>query len=46
LGTCPLYSPDFDSDCPQEAKALKEALAASDAVLFVTPEYDRSIRGS
>lgn len=41
----PLYSPDFDSDYPPEARALKEAIAAADAVLFVTPEYNRSIPG-
>jgi chromate reductase len=42
----PLYSPDYDSDYPPEALALKEAIAASDAVLFVTPEYNRSIPGA
>jgi chromate reductase len=42
----PLYSPDFDDDYPPEAAALKEAIARSDAVLFVTPEYNRSIPGA
>lgn len=42
----PLYSADFDSDYPPEALALKDAIAASDAVLFVTPEYNRSIPGA
>jgi chromate reductase, NAD(P)H dehydrogenase (quinone) len=46
IGNLPLYSPDFDSDYPPEAQALKQALAASDAVLFVTPEYNRSIPGA
>ena len=46
IGGLPLYSPDFDSDYPPEAVALKEAIAASDAVLFVTPEYNRSIPGA
>jgi len=46
IGDLPLYSPDFDADYPPEARALKEALAASDAVLFVTPEYNRSIPGA
>ena len=46
IGNLPLYSPDFDSDYPPEAQALKEAIAASDAVLFVTPEYNRSIPGA
>ncbi len=42
----PLYSPDFDDHFPPEATALKEAIAGSDAVLFVTPEYNRSIPGA
>ncbi len=42
----PLYSPDYDAEYPPEAKALKDALAACDAVLFVTPEYNRSIPGA
>ncbi|KHF43428.1 NADPH-dependent FMN reductase [Saccharomonospora viridis] len=46
IDNLPLYSPDFDSDYPPEARALKDALAASDAVLFVTPEYNRSIPGA
>jgi chromate reductase len=46
IGNLPLYSPDFDSDYPPEAQAFKDALAASDAVLFVTPEYNRSIPGA
>src|SRR3954453_13453456 len=46
IGNLPLYSPDFDSDYPPEAQALKQAIAASDAVLFVTPEYNRSIPGA
>jgi chromate reductase len=46
IGNLPLYSPDFDNDYPPEAQALKDALAASDAVLFVSPEYNRSIPGA
>lgn len=41
----PLYSYDYDQDFPPVAKALKAALAAADAILFVTPEYNRSIPG-
>ena len=41
----PLYSYDYDADYPPVARALKEAIASSDAVLFVTPEYNRSIPG-
>ena len=42
----PLYSPDYDADYPPQAQALKAAIAATDAVLFVTPEYNRSIPGA
>jgi chromate reductase len=38
IGDLPLYSPDFDADYPAEALALKEAISAADAVLYVTPE--------
>jgi chromate reductase, NAD(P)H dehydrogenase (quinone) len=41
----PLYSYDYDADFPPVARAFKDAIAASDAVLFVTPEYNRSIPG-
>jgi chromate reductase len=41
----PLYSYDYDKDYPPVATALKDAIAAVDAVLFVTPEYNRSIPG-
>jgi chromate reductase, NAD(P)H dehydrogenase (quinone) len=46
IGNLPLYSPDFDPDYPPEARALKDAIGRSDAVLFVTPEYNRSIPGA
>ncbi len=41
----PLYSSDFDGDYPPEGQALKDAVARSHAILFVTPEYNRSIPG-
>ena len=41
----PLYSQDYDEDYPPVAVALKEAIDSADAVLFVTPEYNRSIPG-
>jgi len=46
IGNLPLYSPDHDANYPPEATALKEAIRRSDAVLFVTPEYNRSIPGA
>jgi chromate reductase, NAD(P)H dehydrogenase (quinone) len=42
----PLYSPDFDADYPPAALALKDAIHHSQAILFVTPEYNRSIPGA
>ena len=46
IGDLPLYSPDYDADYPPEARALKEAVSGSDAILFVSPEYNRSIPGA
>ncbi len=41
----PLYSYDYDDDFPQAARAMKSAIDSADAILFVTPEYNRSIPG-
>ena len=41
----PLYSYDYDANYPPVATTFKDAIAAVDAVLFVTPEYNRSIPG-
>lgn len=41
----PLYSYDYDEDYPPAARAFKQAIAEVDAVLFITPEYNRSIPG-
>jgi chromate reductase, NAD(P)H dehydrogenase (quinone) len=46
IGDLPLYSYDYDKDYPPTGKALKDAIASVDAVLFVTPEYNRSIPGA
>lgn len=42
----PLYSYDYDADFPPPARVLKDAIAASDGILFVSPEYNRSIPGA
>lgn len=39
----PLYS--YDADYPPVARKLKQQIEESDAILFVTPEYNRSIPG-
>lgn len=42
----PLYSYDYDADFPPEGRALKDAIEAADGILFVSPEYNRSIPGA
>ncbi len=43
----PLYSADYDADFPPAGRELKDAIAASDGILFVSPpEYNRSIPGA
>jgi chromate reductase len=41
----PLYNQDFDADYPAEARRLKQEVESADAVLFVTPEYNRAMPG-
>lgn len=45
IGDLPLYNYDYDADYPPAARALKEAVESSDGILFVSPEYNRSIPG-
>jgi chromate reductase len=42
----PPYSPDYDSNYPPIARAFKQVIAQTDAILFITPEYNRSIPGA
>jgi chromate reductase len=41
----PFYDPELEADVPAPAARLRAEVAAADAVLFVTPEYNRSIPG-
>src|SRR5687767_15194205 len=41
----PLYNQDDDANPPAAAKRLKQEIRASQGVIFVTPEYNRSIPG-
>ena len=43
IGELPLYSYDYDADFPEVARRFKQAIAGVDGVLFVTPEYNRSV---
>ena len=40
-----LYNQDLDAQPPAEWVAFKDRIKAADAVLFVTPEYNRSMPG-
>jgi chromate reductase len=42
----PLYNSDYDADYPPEGVALKEAIAAADGILLISPEYNRAIPGA
>jgi chromate reductase, NAD(P)H dehydrogenase (quinone) len=43
IGELPLYNQDFDVNPPKAWIDFREQIRASDAVLFVTPEYNRSV---
>lgn len=45
LDDLPLYSQDFDTAYPASALRLKKEVEFADGLLFVTPEYNRSIPG-
>lgn len=45
IGNLPLYNQDFDPDPPLPAREFKQRVQAADALLFVTPEYNRSMPG-
>ena len=45
IGALPLYNQDDDANPPDAAKQLKQQIREADAVIFVTPEYNRSIPG-
>lgn len=43
IGDLPLYNADLESDLPPAWARFREEVTALDGVLFVTPEYNRSI---
>lgn len=45
IGDLPLYNQDLDDNPPQAWVKFREAIKPCDGVLFVTPEYNRSIPG-
>jgi len=42
----PLYNQDDEANPPQAIVEFKQRIAVADAVLFVTPEYNRSMPGA
>jgi NAD(P)H-dependent FMN reductase/ketosteroid isomerase-like protein len=46
IGDLPLYNEDLDSEPPTSWGHFRRAIDTHDAVLFVTPEYNRSIPGA
>lgn len=45
IGALPLYNEDGEKDVPAAWKTFRETVKPFDAVLFVTPEYNRSVPG-
>lgn len=43
IGDLPLYNEDLEENAPREWQEFRERIKASDAILFVTPEYNRSV---
>jgi chromate reductase len=43
IGLLPIYNQDGDENPPAEWTAFRERIGAADAVLFVTPEHNRSV---
>lgn len=47
IGDLPLYNEDIDGETPPPSYyAFRQLIRASDAALFVTPEYNRSMSGA
>lgn len=45
ISDLPLFNQDLEANFPEQATRLKNEIVAADAVLFVTPEYNRSMPG-
>ncbi|HRX61656.1 MAG TPA: NAD(P)H-dependent oxidoreductase [Candidatus Competibacter sp.] len=45
IGDLPLYNQDDDAQPAESVKRFKAAIAAAQGLLFVTPEYNRSMPG-
>ena len=45
IGDLPLYNQDDDANQAESVKRLKGEITATQGILFITPEYNRSISG-
>lgn len=45
IGGASLYNQDLEPNTPRDWLSLRESVRAADAVLFATPEYNRSVPG-
>jgi chromate reductase, NAD(P)H dehydrogenase (quinone) len=45
IGDLPLYNEDLEADVPTAWARVRDRIRPADAVLFVTPEYNRSVPG-
>ncbi len=43
IGALPLYNPDLEAQMPPPWTEFRERMSRAEAVLFVTPEYNRSL---
>ncbi|CAM4158578.1 NADPH-dependent FMN reductase [Jeotgalicoccus halotolerans] len=43
IANLPLYNQDYDEDSPEEYTAFRKQVREMDAILFVTPEHNRSV---
>jgi chromate reductase len=46
IGQLPLYDQDMEADPPSSWTEFRERVGRADGVLFVTPEYNRSVPGA
>jgi chromate reductase len=43
IGHLPFYNQDFEENPPKEVREFRQRVKSADAVLFITPEYNRSV---
>lgn len=43
ISDLPMYNEDLETAVPPQWKSLREQIGATDGVLFITPEYNRSV---